>query len=66
MARGKNPTAEQRKVLEKNGHNPTHWLYIGQKVQGEDGGRRLGKFEEKTTYLIFRNRMTEREISLSI
>lgn len=66
MARGKNPTAEQRKLLMRNNHDPSHWLYIGEKVIGDSGYKRLGKDETKTRYLIFRNRMTEREIQLPV
>lgn len=66
MTKGKKPTAEQRKVLTRNSHDPNHWLYIGQKVVGDSGSKRLGKDEEKTTFLIFRNRLTEREIQLLV
>ena len=47
MTKGKKPTAEQRKVLTRNSHDPNHWLYIGQKVVGDSGSKRLGKDEEK-------------------
>lgn len=66
MVKGKKPTAEQRKVLVKNGYDPHEWIYISQKVEGDSGYRRLGKYEDKTTYLIFRNRFTNEELKLCV
>ena len=46
--------------------DPHEWIYIGQKVEGDSGYRRLGKYEDKTTYLIFRNRLTNEELKLCV
>ena len=66
MARGKHPTAEQRKLLMRHDKEPKDWMYIGQKVTGDSGSKRLGKDEEKTTFLIFRHRTTSQEIHLCV
>lgn len=66
MAKGKKPTAEQRKILERNSYDPHHWFYTGQRVIGESGYKRLGKDENKSTFLVFRNKITDQEIQLAV
>lgn len=63
-AKGRKPTAAQKKLLMTYHKNPTDWLYVGQEVFGSDGYRHLGKEEEKTVRYKFIHRITGQEISL--
>lgn len=67
MARGKKLTYDQRKLLSKHGiEDCSDWLYIGMEINGENGSKSLSKSGNNEKMMMFKNRITDETMSVSV